>query len=89
MARRKNLRELIEQVAGLDVDSIDKTRIKQMYLDVIYRCLEEEANPKALEVALRAISSLASMLDEETSSSLDEELRSKMPDSVLKVLGRI
>jgi hypothetical protein len=88
MARKQNLQDLINQVGMLDVDSIDKTRIKQLYLDVTYRCLEEDINPKAMEVALRAIGSLASMLDEEVSSSLDAELRSKMPENVLKLMGR-
>ena len=88
MARKQNLQELITKIANLDVDKIDKRRIKQLYLDVIYSCLEEETNPKAMEVALRAIGSLATMLDEDVSSSLDAELRSKMPENVLKLMGR-
>ena len=89
MARKQNLRELIAKVSGLDVDRIDKTTIKQLYLDVTYRCLEEEVNPKAMEVAIRAISNLATMLDEDMSSTLDSELMAKMPDNVVQLVKRV
>lgn len=88
MARTQNLQQLITKVANLDVETVDKTTIKQLYLDVVYRCLEEEVNPKAMEVAIRAIGSLASMLDEDASSSLDAELRAKMPDNVLSFIDK-
>tara|TARA_R110002051_G_scaffold286487_2_gene349099 strand:+ start:2297 stop:2548 length:252 start_codon:yes stop_codon:yes gene_type:complete len=80
---------LIAKVSGLDVDTIDKTTIKQLYLDVTYRCLEEEVNPKAMEVAIRAISNLASMLDEDMSSTLDSELMAKMPDNVVQLVKKV
>tara|TARA_R110000744_G_scaffold166446_1_gene283586 strand:+ start:4137 stop:4415 length:279 start_codon:yes stop_codon:yes gene_type:complete len=89
MARKQNLQELIAKVSGLDVDRIDKTTIKQLYLDVTYRCLEEEVNPKAMEVAIRAISNLATMLDEDMSSTLDSELMAKMPDNVVQLVKRV
>ena len=89
MARKQNLQELIAKVSGLDVDRIDKTTIKQLYLDVTYRCLEEEVNPKAMEVAIRAISNLATMLDEDMSSTLDSELMAKMPDNVVQMVKRV
>ena len=88
MAREQNLQELINKVANLDVGTIAKTTIKQLYLDVTYRCLEEEVNPKAMEVAIRAIGSLAALLDEDVSSSLDAELRAKMPENVLKLVNK-
>ena len=89
MARKQNLQELIAKGSGLDVDRIDKTTIKQLYLDVTYRCLEEEVNPKAMEVAIRAISNLATMLDEDMSSTLDSELMAKMPDNVVQLVKRV
>tara|TARA_R110000824_G_scaffold117845_1_gene269890 strand:+ start:64 stop:342 length:279 start_codon:yes stop_codon:yes gene_type:complete len=89
MARKQNLHDLIAKVSGLDVDTIDKTTIKQLYLDVTYRCLEEEVNPKAMEVAIRAISNLASMLDEDMSSTLDSELMAKMPDNVVQLVKKV
>lgn len=88
MARKQNLSELIRAVSELDVESVDKVTIKKLYLDVTYRCMEEDVNPKAMEVALRAIGQLAATLDEDVSGSLDEELRSKMPDNVLKLVGQ-
>ena len=86
--RQQNLSELMRSVASVDIESVDKKTIKQLYLDVVYRCLEEDVNPKAMEVALRALAGLAEMLDEDPVNSLDDELRSKMPDNVLSLIER-
>ena len=42
-----------------------------------------------MEVAIRAISNLATMLDEDMSSTLDSELMAKMPDNVVQLVKRV
>ena len=87
-SQSRSLSQLMADVATVDVGAIDKTRIKQLYLDVVFRCLEEEVNPKAMEVALRAISQLSDLLDENPADSIDDELRAKLPDNVIRILGK-
>ena len=85
-SQTRNLSELMADISTVDVETIDKTRIKQLYLDVTFRCLEEEVNPKAMEVALRAIAQLSALIDEDPADSIDDELRAKMPANMIRVL---
>ena len=72
-------------IEGLDPGRLDMTDIKRMKLEVINQAIEGEANPKSLEVALKAINSLEPMLRDDAESSVDTELENRL--MLLKTKG--
>jgi hypothetical protein len=73
-----DLRGILAAIEGLDPDRLDMTDIKRMKLEVINQAIEGEANPKSLEVALKAINSLEPMLRDDAESGVDLELQNKL-----------
>tara|TARA_Y100000592_G_C5445310_1_gene305688 strand:- start:355 stop:540 length:186 start_codon:yes stop_codon:yes gene_type:complete len=58
-----------------------------MKLEIIDRSMEDSSNAKALEVALKAIQSLETMLDRNDASEVDDSLAAKLPEKVLKLVN--
>ena len=56
-----------------------------MKLEVINQAIEGDANPKSLEVALKAINSLEPMLRDDAESGVDAELENRL--MLLKTKG--
>jgi hypothetical protein len=80
-----DLRGILALIEGLDPGRLDMTDIKRMKLEVINQAIEGEANPKSLEVALKAINSLEPMLRDDAESSVDTELENRL--MLLKTKG--
>jgi|TARA_R100001510_G_scaffold26062_1_gene22893 hypothetical protein len=79
------LRGILAAIEGLDPNRLDMTDIKRMKLEVINQAIEGDANPKSLEVALKAINSLEPMLRDDAESGVDAELQNRL--MLLKTKG--
>jgi|TARA_B100000073_G_scaffold313510_1_gene288022 hypothetical protein len=79
------LRGILAAIEGLDPNRLDMTDIKRMKLEVINQAIEGDANPKSLEVALKAINSLEPMLRDDAESGVDAELENRL--MLLKTKG--
>ena len=79
------LRGILAAIEGLDPNRLDMTDIKRMKLEVIHQAIEGDANPKSLEVALKAINSLEPMLRDDAESGVDAELQNRL--MLLKTKG--
>jgi hypothetical protein len=79
------LRGILAAIEGLDPNRLDMTDIKRMKLEVINQAIEGDANPKSLEVALKAINSLEPMLRDDADSGVDAELQNRL--MLLKTKG--
>jgi hypothetical protein len=73
-----DLRGILAAIEGLNAETLDMTDIKRMKLEVINQAIDGDANPKALEVALKAINSLEPMLKDESADGVDAELENKL-----------
>tara|TARA_R100000808_G_C2155487_1_gene168218 strand:- start:24057 stop:24314 length:258 start_codon:yes stop_codon:yes gene_type:complete len=73
-----DLRGILAAIQGLNAETLDMTDIKRMKLEVINQAIDGEANPKALEVALKAINSLEPMLKDESADGVDAALENRL-----------
>lgn len=73
-----DLRGILAAIEGLDAETLSMTDIKRMKLEVINQAIDGDANPKSLEVALKAINSLEPMLKDEASDGVDAALENRL-----------
>ena len=83
-----NLSSLMRLVQGKDPNSLSKIDMTALRMAVVEECFAGDLNPKALEVALKAIKELEVSLDAEDMSSTDQKLAAKLPPGTLTVIGQ-
>ncbi len=84
---RPNLHGILQSIRGRQVENLTLEDIRRMKLEIIDRSMEDSSNAKALEVALKAIQSLETMLDRNDASEVDDSLAAKLPEKVLKLVN--
>ena len=85
--RKPNLHGILQSIRGRQVENLTLEDIRRMKLEIIDRSMEDSSNAKALEVALKAIQSLETMLDRNDASEVDDSLAAKLPEKVLKLVN--
>lgn len=81
-----NIHGILKSIRGRSTDNLSLEDIRRMKLEIIDRAMEDSANAKSLEVALKAIQSLETMIDRNDDSEVDQTLAAKLPDSVLQLV---
>jgi len=85
---RKNLHTILQTIQSRDVKVLTHDDISKLYLEIIDKAFDDDANAKGLEVALKAVAKLADGVEIRAEVSEDEALAAKLPDAVLKLVGK-
>ena len=59
-----------------------------MLLEIVDKAMGDDSNAKGLEVALKAITKLSEAIEDTSLSARDEDLKSKLPADVLRVVEK-
>ena len=85
---RRNLHTIMQTIQSRDVRVLTHDDISKLYLEIIDKAFEEDSNAKGLEVALKAVMKLADSVEIRAEVSEDEALAARLPDAVLKLVGK-
>ena len=81
-----NLHSILKSIQSRDSRDLSQDDINKMLLEVIDIALYNDGNAKGLEVALKAIHKLSEGVEVTALSTMDQELKSKLPADVLRIV---
>ena len=84
----QNLHNILRTIQSRDSRALSQDDINKMLLEVVDKAMDEDANAKGLEVALKAINKLSETIADTSLNARDEMLKDKLPPEVLRVVER-
>ena len=83
-----NLHNILKTIQSRDSRALSHDDINKMLLEIVDKAMGDDSNAKGLEVALKAITKLSEAIEDTSLSARDEDLKSKLPADVLRVVEK-